>query len=46
MGFLKELMNGHDKFFKENSSLENKIKSYEKPVLTIVEDKKEEVKAA
>ena len=46
MGFLKDLMNGHEKFFKENTSLANKIKSSDKPVLTIVEEKEEEVKAA
>ena len=46
MGFLKDLMNGHERFFEENTPAESKVKIYEKPTLTIIEDKKEEVKAA
>ena len=46
MGFLKDLMTGHEKYFEENAAPQKKINDYQKPVLAVVEEKKEEVKAA
>ena len=46
MGFLKDLMTGHEKYFEENAAPQKKSNDYQKPVLTVVDEKKEEVKAA
>ena len=46
MEFFKDLIRGHEKYFKENKFRENRIINDEKPELTLVISKQDEIKAA
>ena len=46
MEFFKDLIRGHEKYFKENKLRENRIINDEKPELTLVISKQDEIKAA
>ena len=46
MEFFKDLISGHEKYFNENKLRENRIINDEKPELTLVITKQDEVKAA